>query len=188
MSCRFLYSIWYNIINMYLFCLSYTEGCFIYVTDCCRQMWCTNCCAHRQSMCQSCFSPWFYISTSFHVKLVTYFFSIKLSFLFRFEKQYKSFYSPLIRFSAPLASTPIWARDFSSSEELITEFCRECRVVRKGNHFISPLHYFANPLIYIISIVQHMFLIPGLAGDLKKALKDGKPIIIEVLKHFILNV
>ncbi|XP_062001028.1 uncharacterized protein LOC133718219 [Rosa rugosa] len=51
---------------------------------------------------------------------------------------------------APLASTPIWARDFSSSEELITEFCRECRVVRKG-----------------------------LAGDLKKALKDGKPIIIE---------
>ncbi|KAG4966729.1 hypothetical protein JHK87_032380 [Glycine soja] len=52
---------------------------------------------------------------------------------------------------APLASTPVWARDFSSSEELITEFCRECRVVRKG-----------------------------LAGDLKKAMKDGKPIIIEV--------
>ncbi|XP_019412852.1 PREDICTED: uncharacterized protein LOC109325143 isoform X2 [Lupinus angustifolius] len=51
---------------------------------------------------------------------------------------------------APLVSTPIWARDFSSSEELITEFCRECRVVRKG-----------------------------LAGDLKKAMKDGKPIIIE---------
>ncbi|KAK7258222.1 hypothetical protein RIF29_32768 [Crotalaria pallida] len=51
---------------------------------------------------------------------------------------------------APLVSTPIWARDFGSSEELITEFCRECRVVRKG-----------------------------LAGDLKKAMKDGKPIIIE---------
>uniref|UniRef100_A0A2P2JQ98 Uncharacterized protein MANES_06G133800 n=1 Tax=Rhizophora mucronata TaxID=61149 RepID=A0A2P2JQ98_RHIMU len=51
---------------------------------------------------------------------------------------------------APLASTPVWERDFSSSEELITEFCRECRVVRKG-----------------------------LAGDLKKAMKDGKPIIIE---------
>ncbi|XP_061353525.1 uncharacterized protein LOC133298261 isoform X2 [Gastrolobium bilobum] len=51
---------------------------------------------------------------------------------------------------APLASTPVWAREFSSSEELITEFCRECRVVRKG-----------------------------LAGDLKKAMKDGKPIIIE---------
>ncbi|CAJ1934279.1 unnamed protein product [Sphenostylis stenocarpa] len=51
---------------------------------------------------------------------------------------------------APLASTPVWARDFGSSEELITEFCRECRVVRKG-----------------------------LAGDLKKAMKDGKPIIIE---------
>ncbi|KAK4285147.1 hypothetical protein QN277_001885 [Acacia crassicarpa] len=51
---------------------------------------------------------------------------------------------------APLASTPVWYRDFSSSEELITEFCRECRVVRKG-----------------------------LAGDLKKAMKDGKPIIIE---------
>ncbi|XP_074560830.1 uncharacterized protein LOC141817027 [Curcuma longa] len=51
---------------------------------------------------------------------------------------------------APLTSTPVWARDFNSPEELITEFCRECRIVRKG-----------------------------LAGDLKKAMKDGKPIIIE---------
>ncbi|KAL8224025.1 hypothetical protein R6Q57_019500 [Mikania cordata] len=51
---------------------------------------------------------------------------------------------------APLTSSPIWAREFGSSEELITEFCRECRIVRKG-----------------------------LAGDLKKAMKDGKPIIIE---------
>ncbi|BAT91324.1 hypothetical protein LR48_Vigan08g210100 [Vigna angularis] len=51
---------------------------------------------------------------------------------------------------APLASNPVWAREFGSPEELITEFCRECRVVRKG-----------------------------LAGDLKKAMKDGKPIIIE---------
>ncbi|GMH08777.1 hypothetical protein Nepgr_010617 [Nepenthes gracilis] len=51
---------------------------------------------------------------------------------------------------APLASTPVWEREFLSSEELITEFCRECRIVRKG-----------------------------LAGDLKKAMKDGKPIIIE---------
>ncbi|TYH80469.1 hypothetical protein ES332_D03G134300v1 [Gossypium tomentosum] len=51
---------------------------------------------------------------------------------------------------APLASTPVWERDFSSSEELVTEFCRECRIVRKG-----------------------------LNGDLKKAMKDGKPIIIE---------
>lgn len=51
---------------------------------------------------------------------------------------------------APLASTPVWEREFSSSEELIKEFCRECRIVRKG-----------------------------LAGDLKKAMKDGKPIIIE---------
>ncbi|KAF5947698.1 hypothetical protein HYC85_013655 [Camellia sinensis] len=51
---------------------------------------------------------------------------------------------------APLASSPVWARDFNSPEELITEFCRECRIVRKG-----------------------------LAGDLKKAMKDGKPIIIE---------
>lgn len=51
---------------------------------------------------------------------------------------------------APLGSTPVWAREFSSSEELITEFCRECRIVRKG-----------------------------LAGDLKKATKDGKPLIIE---------
>ncbi|KAL3524151.1 hypothetical protein ACH5RR_016985 [Cinchona calisaya] len=51
---------------------------------------------------------------------------------------------------APLASSPIWERNFSSSEELITEFCRECRIVRKG-----------------------------LAGDLRKAMKDGKPVIIE---------
>ncbi|KFK27902.1 hypothetical protein AALP_AA8G444900 [Arabis alpina] len=51
---------------------------------------------------------------------------------------------------APLTSTPVWTREFASSEELITEFCRECRIVRKG-----------------------------LAGDLKKAMKDGKPIIIE---------
>ncbi|XP_078439835.1 P-loop containing nucleoside triphosphate hydrolases superfamily protein isoform X2 [Wolffia australiana] len=51
---------------------------------------------------------------------------------------------------APLTSVPVWAREFSSPEELITEFCRECRVVWKG-----------------------------LAGDLKKAMKDGKPIIIE---------
>lgn len=34
--------------------------------------------------------------------------------------------------SAPLAATPVWARDFSSPEELITEFRRECRIVRKG--------------------------------------------------------
>lgn len=34
--------------------------------------------------------------------------------------------------SAPLVSTPVWARDFNSSEEFITEFCRECRIVRKG--------------------------------------------------------
>ncbi|KAJ0259346.1 hypothetical protein HA466_0057160 [Hirschfeldia incana] len=51
---------------------------------------------------------------------------------------------------APLTSTPVWTREFASSEELITEFCRECRIVRKG-----------------------------LAGDLEKAMKDGKPIIIE---------
>ncbi|XP_021721814.1 uncharacterized protein LOC110689344 [Chenopodium quinoa] len=51
---------------------------------------------------------------------------------------------------APLTSTPVWAREIDSSDEFITEFCRECRIVRKG-----------------------------LAGDLKKAMKDGKPIIIE---------
>ncbi|XP_050898364.1 uncharacterized protein LOC127105241 isoform X1 [Lathyrus oleraceus] len=59
---------------------------------------------------------------------------------------------------APLASTPVWARDFNSSEELITEFCRECRVVRKG---------------FQVSVML------CLGGDLKKAMKDGKPIIIE---------
>lgn len=39
--------------------------------------------------------------------------------------------------SAPLASSPVWARDFSSSEELITEFCRECRIVRKGISYLT---------------------------------------------------
>lgn len=53
---------------------------------------------------------------------------------------------------APLASTPVWGRDFASPEDLVTEFCRECRIVRKG-----------------------------LDGDLKKAMKDGKPVIIEGL-------
>ncbi|XP_047270698.1 uncharacterized protein LOC107874325 [Capsicum annuum] len=52
---------------------------------------------------------------------------------------------------APLTSSPVWTRDFSSSEDLITEFCRECRIIWKG-----------------------------LAGDLRKATNDGKPIIIEV--------
>ncbi|KAL6959857.1 hypothetical protein U1Q18_040008 [Sarracenia purpurea var. burkii] len=61
-----------------------------------------------------------------------------------------TFLSLSLIFCAPLASSPVWARVFSSSEELITEFCRECRIVRKG-----------------------------LAGDLKKAVKDEKPIIIE---------
>jgi hypothetical protein len=39
--------------------------------------------------------------------------------------------------SAALAPMPVWARDFASSEELITEFCRECRIVRKGEKFHS---------------------------------------------------
>lgn len=58
----------------------------------------------------------------------------------------------LIRTStdAPLPSIPIWEREFSSQEELVTEFARECRILRKG-----------------------------LDGDLKKAMKDGKPVIIE---------
>ncbi|KAL2643848.1 hypothetical protein R1flu_011435 [Riccia fluitans] len=53
---------------------------------------------------------------------------------------------------APLVSTPIWAREFSSTDGLLTEFCRECRIVRKG-----------------------------LDGDLRKAMKDGKSVIIEGL-------
>nr|XP_010322010.1 uncharacterized protein LOC101248109 [Solanum lycopersicum] len=51
---------------------------------------------------------------------------------------------------APLMSSPVWTRGFNSPEELMTEFCRECRIIWKG-----------------------------LAGDLRKATKDGKPIIIE---------
>lgn len=43
-----------------------------------------------------------------------------------------AYISLLYMCSAPLASTPVWAREFNSPEELITEFCRECRIVRKG--------------------------------------------------------
>jgi hypothetical protein len=39
--------------------------------------------------------------------------------------------------SAPLASTPVWARDFASPEELVKEFNRECRIVQKGRKFLS---------------------------------------------------
>ncbi|KAF6141664.1 hypothetical protein GIB67_001216 [Kingdonia uniflora] len=73
---------------------------------------------------------------------------------------------------APLVSTPVWARDFSSPEELITEFCRECRIVRKVSLCLS---YCMSQLVRWV-IWLHL---PGLAGDLKKAMKDGKPIIIE---------
>jgi hypothetical protein len=68
--------------------------------------------------------------------------------------RYESYVLTVLGFgnSAPLASTPVWARDFASPQELITEFSHECRIVRKG-----------------------------LDGDLKKAMKDGKPVIIEGL-------
>lgn len=49
--------------------------------------------------------------------------------------------------SAPLASTPVWAQDYSSSEELITEFCRECRIVRKGNLSDPFLSFFYSSII-----------------------------------------
>lgn len=51
---------------------------------------------------------------------------------------------------APLSQTPVWARDFDSPQDLIAEFCRECRIVHRG-----------------------------LEGDVGKAIRDGKPIIIE---------
>ncbi|KAH9607370.1 hypothetical protein KSS87_020141 [Heliosperma pusillum] len=72
--------------------------------------------------------------------------------------------------TAPLTSTPVWAREFGSSEEFITEFCRECRIVRKENHFFSS----ASPSSFAMNVI-----VSCLAGDLKKAMKDGKPIIIE---------
>ncbi len=39
--------------------------------------------------------------------------------------------------SAPLASTPIWTRDFASPEELVKEFNHECRIVQKGRKCLS---------------------------------------------------
>lgn len=51
----------------------------------------------------------------------------------------KCLFFTYFQFSAPLTSSPVWARDFSSSEELITEFCRECRIVRKGIRYTTLL-------------------------------------------------
>ncbi|XWS36960.1 hypothetical protein CRYUN_Cryun19dG0002400 [Craigia yunnanensis] len=55
----------------------------------------------------------------------------------------------LIRTStdAPLSSTPVWARDFGSSEELITKFCLECRIVRKGIFVIGFVLCFLAPRV-----------------------------------------
>ncbi|XP_047953035.1 uncharacterized protein LOC125198813, partial [Salvia hispanica] len=56
---------------------------------------------------------------------------------------------------APLTSSPVWARDFSSSDELITEFCRECRIVRKESNegwkpiIIEGIHL--DPSIYLMN-------------------------------------
>ncbi|CAI5517011.1 unnamed protein product [Closterium sp. Naga37s-1] len=52
---------------------------------------------------------------------------------------------------SPLHALPLWARtDLQGGEEVVAEFCRECKIIRKG-----------------------------LEGDLSKALRDGKPVIIE---------
>ena len=62
--------------------------------------------------------------------------------------------------SAPLASVPVWARKFSSPEELITEFCRECRIVWKGNstivklYYVHPFYVFDSPKPYSGPIFQ----------------------------------
>lgn len=82
--------------------------------------------------------------------------------------------------SAPLTSTPVWTREFASSEELIAEFCRECRIVRKGTFCFCFFFHFVFVDCYIITN-GFVVVCLGLAGDLKKAMKDGKPIIIEVL-------
>jgi hypothetical protein len=64
--------------------------------------------------------------------------------------RYESYVLTVLGFgnSAPLASTPVWARDFASPEELITEFSRECRIVRKG--FISA---------YLLCVIQFQNLV-----------------------------
>lgn len=53
-------------------------------------------------------------------------------FPFRLYVTSESLLPCYVRFSAPLASAPVWTRKFNSQEELITEFVRECRIVRKG--------------------------------------------------------
>ncbi|GJP47163.1 hypothetical protein CLOM_g6390 [Closterium sp. NIES-68] len=52
---------------------------------------------------------------------------------------------------SPLHALPLWARaDLAGDEDVVAEFCRECKIIRKG-----------------------------LEGDLSKALREGKPVIIE---------
>ncbi|CAI5965857.1 unnamed protein product [Closterium sp. NIES-65] len=52
---------------------------------------------------------------------------------------------------SPLHALPLWARtDLQAEDEVVAEFCRECKIIRKG-----------------------------LEGDLSKALREGKPVIIE---------
>ncbi|KAJ8747968.1 hypothetical protein K2173_014370 [Erythroxylum novogranatense] len=51
---------------------------------------------------------------------------------------------------APLASIPVWERDFSSPEELVTEFCRECRVAMKDGKPIIIEGIHLDPSIYLM--------------------------------------
>lgn len=129
-------------------------------------------------------------------------------------------FEPLFMFNfscirAPLVSTPVWGRDFASPEDLVTEFCRECRIVRKGYTLLpilcSRFCYFCPFLlkwkmlgciisnrcrgflvVVSVEVARHRKWIlivwwrAGLDGDLKKAMKDGKPVIIEVIITFFL--
>lgn len=90
---------------------------FLIVT--CRQTWCMSCYGHQQSK-------------LFH------FFCLHYPLLYDI---FVSLLAPTSLCSAPLTSVPVWARDFDSPEELITEFCRECRVVRKGMWYLVGIFF-----------------------------------------------
>lgn len=84
-----------------------------------RLIWCTNFSAHLQSKWRTTLQ-----NNQIIVKYT--------SFVCILKCWTSSYFGVCIR--APLVSTPVWGRDFASPEDLITEFGRECRIVRKGIH------------------------------------------------------
>lgn len=135
MFCRWVYYLSFPVYSSCLMCLVSLPLCN------CRRTWCMSCCGHQQSkLCLLFF--WLFNKK---MPLPSSVAALGPSFLWRyvdhpwFEFGHIKICTHVINTcSAPLTSVPVWARDFNSPEELITEFCRECRVVRKGMPYFMP--------------------------------------------------